>query len=95
VPARATQDIPPSVRRVVWRRDHGKCVVPGCRSTRFLDLHHIVYRSEGGDHSPDNLCLTCFAHHDAEHEGRLVIRGRVSTGLTFTHADGRPYGEQS
>jgi hypothetical protein len=92
VPARATQDIPPAVRRLVWRRDHGRCVVPGCRSARFLDVHHVEYRSEGGDHSPDNLCLLCRAHHQAEHEGRLVIRGRVSTGLTFTHADGRPYG---
>jgi hypothetical protein len=93
VPARATQDISPSVRRLVWRRDHGKCVVPGCRSARFIDIHHIVYRSEGGDHTPDNLCLLCVAHHQARHDGRLVIRGRVSIGLTFTHADGRPYGE--
>jgi hypothetical protein len=92
VPARATQDISPSVRRLVWRRDHGRCVVPGCRSARFLDVHHIEYRAEGGDHSPDNLCLLCFAHHQAEHDGRLVIRGRVSTGLTFTHRDGRAYG---
>jgi hypothetical protein len=91
-PARATQDISPSVRRQVWRRDHGRCVVPGCRSARFLDVHHVEWRAEGGDHSPDNLCLLCFAHHQAVHEGRLVIRGRVSTGLTFTHEDGRAYG---
>ena len=77
---------------IAWRRDHGRCVVPGCRSARFLDVHHVEYRSEGGDHSPDNLCLLCRAHHKAEHEGRLVICGRVSSGLTFTHADGRPYG---
>jgi hypothetical protein len=51
-----------------------------------------VGASEGGDHSPDNLCLLCFAHHQAVHEGRLVIRGRVSTGVVFTHADGRVYG---
>jgi hypothetical protein len=92
VPARATQDVSPSVRRLVWRRDHGKCVVPGCRSARFLDVHHVEWRAEGGDHSPDNLCLLCFAHHQAVHDGRLLIRGRVSTGLAFTHADGRAYG---
>jgi hypothetical protein len=91
-PARATQDIAPSVRRQVWRRDHGRCVVPGCRSARFLDVHHVEWRAEGGDHSPDNLCLLCFAHHQAVHQGRLVIRGRVSTGLVFAHADGRAYG---
>jgi hypothetical protein len=92
VPARAVQDVSPSVRRQVWRRDHGKCVVPGCRSARFLDVHHIVWRAEGGDHSADNLCLLCFAHHQLVHEARLVIRGRVSTGLTFTDAGGRAYG---
>jgi hypothetical protein len=92
VPAPATQDISPSVRRLVWRRDHGRCVVPGCRSARFLDVHHVEWRAEGGDHSPENLCLLCFAHHQAVHEGRLVIRGRVSSGLTFAHADGRTYG---
>jgi len=91
-PARASQEIPPSVRRLVWRRDHGRCVVPGCRSARFLEVHHVAYRSHGGDHGPDNLCLLCGAHHRALHDGRLVIRGRVSTGLTFYHADGRPYG---
>jgi hypothetical protein len=74
MPARATQDIAPSVRRQVWRRDHGRCVVPGCRSARFLDVHHVEWRAEGGDHSPDNLCLLCFAHHQAVHDGRLVIR---------------------
>src|SRR5688500_12446416 len=92
VPARATQDVSPSVRRQVWRRDHSRCIVPGCRSTRFLDLHHIEWRCDGGDHSADNLGLTCTGHHLAVHEGRLVIRGRVSTGLVFLHADGRPFG---
>ena len=38
---RATQDIPPAVRRAVLHRDGRCCVFPGCRSARFLDLHHI------------------------------------------------------
>jgi hypothetical protein len=92
VPARATQDIPPSVARLVWRRDHGRCVVPGCRSARFLDLHHIVFRCHGGDHTADNLCLICDAHHKAVHDGDLIIRGRASSDLVFAHSDGRPYG---
>lgn len=92
VPERATQDVPPAVRRLVWRRDHGRCVVPGCRASRYLELHHIQPRSHGGDHTADNLCLACFAHHQAAHAGRLVIGGTPSTGLTFAHADGRPYG---
>ena len=32
------------------------------------------------------------AHHRAVHKGKLVIEGSWSTGLTFRHADGSPYG---
>ena len=77
------------------RRDLGRCVVPGCRHTRFLDLHHIELRSEGGDHDPDRLIVLCAAHHRAQHAGRLSITGRVSTGLKFRHADGSSYGSVS
>jgi hypothetical protein len=67
--------------------------VPGCRHASFLDLHHLVLRSEGGTHDPDTLVTLCAAHHRAEHRGQLVIAGRVSTGLVFRHADGTPYGQ--
>ena len=90
--SRARQDIPPAVRRQVLRRDGGRCAVPGCRHGVFLDLHHIVLRSEGGDHDPDTLITLCAAHHRAQHRGRLVIEGRVSSGLIFRHADGSSYG---
>jgi hypothetical protein len=89
---RAQQDVPPSVRRQVMRRDGGRCVVPGCNHGTFLDLHHLVLRSEGGDHDPDTLVVLCGAHHRAEHRGQLIIEGRVSTGLVFRHADGSRYG---
>ena len=89
---RARQDIPPSLRRKVMRRDGGRCVVPGCSHVRFVDIHHITLRSEGGDHDEDNLIVLCSAHHRAEHRGQLVIEGRVSTSLVFRHADGSRYG---
>ncbi|HKE13911.1 MAG TPA: hypothetical protein VKB80_03525, partial [Kofleriaceae bacterium] len=38
-PAPATQTIPPRIRRLVWRRDHGRCQVPGCRAAKFLEVH--------------------------------------------------------
>ncbi len=45
--ARATQTIPPAIRRQVVRREHGRCAVPGCRCSRFLDIHHIRPRHLG------------------------------------------------
>ena len=89
---RATQAIPPAVRRHVMRRDNGRCVVSGCKQATFVDVHHIVPRAEAGQHEPDNLVCLCTAHHRAVHEGRLVIEGRPSTGLTFRHADRTAYG---
>lgn len=74
-PERASQDIPPSVVRFVWRRDGGRCRVPGCRSTRALEIHHVVHRADGGSHDPTNLVLTCSACHRAHHRGRLTISG--------------------
>lgn len=90
--APSTVDIPKKIRRHVERRDHHRCVVPGCRASRGLHIHHLVPRSEGGDHEPSLLCLLCEAHHLALHAGRLRILGRAPDQLVFEHADGRPYG---
>jgi 5-methylcytosine-specific restriction endonuclease McrA len=89
---RATQTVPPSVRRAVLRRDRHCCQVPGCRHVGFVDVHHVQAREEGGAHDPDNLVTLCAAHHRACHRGALVVQGRVSTGLSFHHADGTEYG---
>jgi hypothetical protein len=91
-PTRAVQDVPPALRRLVWRRDHGRCVVPGCRSARYLEVHHIVPRADGGTHSAANCCLLCDAHHTAVHDYRLTITGSAPRALRFAHDNGRPYG---
>jgi hypothetical protein len=70
-----TKDIPDAVRRLIWARDHGRCRVPGCRSTRNLDLHHIRHREDGGDHTADNLLFLCAGHHRAHHDGAISITG--------------------
>jgi hypothetical protein len=74
-PERAYQDIPPSVARLVWRRDRGRCRVPGCRSSRGLELHHLVHRADGGTHEASNLALICSACHQSHHDGVLTISG--------------------
>jgi hypothetical protein len=93
VGTRASQTIPPAVRRLVMQRDSGRCSVPGCRHSMFVDVHHLDPRAEGGGNDPDNLIVLCSAHHRALHRGQLVVAGRVSSGLEFRHADGSSYGE--
>jgi hypothetical protein len=91
-PARATQTIPPALRRQVLRRDGGRCRVPGCRHATFVDVHHLRPRSDGGGNTIENLVTLCGAHHRACHAGKLSSEGTPSEGLTFHHADGAPYG---
>ncbi len=76
-PERAHQDVPPSVARLVWRRDGGRCRVPGCRSARGIEIHHLVHRTHGGSHDASNLALLCSACHLAHHRGVLTITGTV------------------
>jgi len=89
-PERAYQDIPPATVRFVWRRDHGRCQTPGCRSARGLEIHHIIARVNGGTHDPSNLTLRCSACHTAHHAGTLTISGtapdRVETRRRHDHA---------
>jgi hypothetical protein len=82
-PERATQDVSPAKRRLIRRRDRGRCRVPGCRSTRCLEIHHIVARSLGGSHELENMALICDGCHAALHRGLISISG-TSANLVVT-----------
>jgi len=89
---RATQTIPPAIRRAVIHRDHRRCRVPGCKNAIFLDVHHLQLRDDGGQHEASNLITLCSAHHGALHNGRLRTEGDADA-LRIVHADGHAYGE--
>jgi hypothetical protein len=91
-PQRVTSEIPTAIRRQVLRRDHGRCRVPGCRGSKWLEIHHIIPRSQGGTHDAWNLLTLCGAHHRGHHEGKLLIRGRAPDELVFEHRGGARYG---
>lgn len=76
-PAKTTTSIPAKVRNFVWHRDGGRCNVPGCRSAQNLDVHHIVFREDGGGNEPENLLVLCAGHHRALHDGALMVMGRA------------------
>jgi HNH endonuclease len=90
---RAKQTIPPAVRRAILARDQRRCRVPGCTHAAFIDIHHIVPRSEGGPNEPTNLVTLCGAHHRAAHRGELSIEPGGESGIRFRHADGTLYGQ--
>jgi len=89
---RASQSIPPVVRRLVLRRDRHCCVFPGCRHATFVDVHHLRSRADGGGHTAENLVTLCGAHHRALHRGDVAIEGTAPQALRFSHSDGTAYG---
>jgi len=65
---RNTTTIPPRVRRKVLARDQHRCQAPGCGRTRFLEVHHIVSRQQGGGNQAENLVTLCASCHRLWHE---------------------------
>ena len=84
----ATRTVPPAIRRAVLARDRYKCVVPGCNNRIWIDIHHLVHREHGGEHTMANLVSTCTVHHRMVHLRQLAM-GRDGDFLVFEYPDGR------
>jgi hypothetical protein len=89
-PERATTTVTPRLREQVFARDHHRCTVPGCRSARNLDIHHIVPQAHGGRHHLWNITLLCSGHHAALHDGLLVMQGQAPYGIQVHWVYGPP-----
>lgn len=64
-------NIPKGWKLYTLDRDGWQCL--RCNKTDDLHCHHYVYRSQGGDHHPDNL-ITLDGHcHRKVHEGKVWI----------------------
>jgi 5-methylcytosine-specific restriction endonuclease McrA len=77
--------IPPKVRASVLARDRHRCASPGCRSTRFLEVHHLTPRAHGGSNRAENLVTLCGRCHRHAHEGAGAL-----APAQFEHQQGEP-----
>ena len=55
-------------------RDNNMCQVCGAVAN---DIHHIVFRSHGGDDIPENLICLCRHHHDQAHKDERKWRDHL------------------
>ena len=61
-----------SRREAVLHRDKYTCQICGKKHTR-LEVHHIKYRSQGGDDNENNLITLCEDCHGDIHDGKIVL----------------------
>jgi hypothetical protein len=62
-----SRHIPAAVRRLVWKRDGGRCAFQLCGETRGLEVDHVLPWALGGrSDDPKNLRLLCAAHNQSE-----------------------------
>ncbi|MFO8174070.1 MAG: HNH endonuclease [Longimicrobiales bacterium] len=87
---RKRRTIPPAIRRALDHRDGG-CRFPGC-NCRYVDAHHIVHWSDGGETKLENLVLLCRRHHRAVHEEGFRVEAREAPEGVRMHFY-RPDGE--
>jgi hypothetical protein len=90
---RTTRTIPPWLARLVHARDQG-CRFPGCRRTRWTQIHHIVHWADGGPTNLDNLITLCGHHHRLIHEHDWTIKGNPNRTITWYHPYGTPFQPQ-
>jgi 5-methylcytosine-specific restriction endonuclease McrA len=86
-PNRAT--IKPSVRAAVLARDRRRCTTPGCRSTHFLEVHHVTPRGQGGSNRAENLITLCSRCHRFAHEsgGAFAAAAAIARPLAPAQID--------
>jgi len=58
-------------RQYVLYRDSFKC--QHCGSKNKLEVHHIIYRSQGGTDDVNNLITLCHECHQEVHKGKIKI----------------------
>lgn len=74
-----------SRRSAVLHRDNYTCQCCGKKNCR-LEVHHIVFRSNGGTDDEENLITLCKECHDGVHAGTVVLNKKPKKSKGLKHA---------
>jgi hypothetical protein len=96
--------IPAAVRRLVAKRDGGRCTYKDrhgrrCGKRHDLEFHHLRPFGLGGDHTPEGLALMCRTHNallaeeDFGKEKMALHRRRGKPALTSARVGGEGNGQ--
>lgn len=67
-PKKKKPGVSTEVREAVLKRDKNRCRF--CGTKNGLHVHHVFYRSQGGEHVEHNLITVCYRHHDLIHSDK-------------------------
>lgn len=67
-------------------RDLGHCRVCHCFCAPYVHHHHIVFRSQGGKDTTENLITVCTQCHADIHERRIRVTGNANVTLKIERA---------
>jgi len=79
-----TRAVPPVLRRAVMMRDV-HCRIPHC-DARIDEVHHVVFASQGGATTIQNLVGLCWYHHHAIHKETWQLTGDANSELILTRS---------
>lgn len=77
-----------ALKKYVLQRDGFKCRV--CRFRCNLHVHHVRYRSQGGDDADYNLVTVCNECHELLHKNKITVIGYnadVPGGMKFLRGE--------
>ncbi len=70
-----------NTKAFVLHRDSYICQhCKGKTKDKRIEVHHIIYRSNGGSDEESNLITLCKTDHDALHQGKIVLKGGKKRG---------------
>ena len=75
-----------NTKAMVLNRDNYTCqCCRGKHKDSKLEVHHIIYRSQGGSNKADNLITLCHTCHKALHNGKInpKLSGKVKGNLKY------------
>jgi hypothetical protein len=87
---RAQREVDLRLRQFLSAVDGERCRFPGCRNTRHLQAHHVLWWSRGGATDLANLILVCGRHHRLIHDEQYTLTLDPDRTLSVRAADGTP-----
>jgi hypothetical protein len=82
-----SDSIPRRLRRRILRR-YGHCTFPNCEQRHWLQVHHIIHRSQGGPTEEWNLRPDCPFHHRVLHQPGWRVTWDEQGELHYFRPDG-------